>query len=80
MIKMLLLIPLIGCIIAAIQNRWIEQFRQRMFEEWSKKDDHPSEDLMMRTINVVLGISVVIYIFFWPIILITRIWASIRPN
>lgn len=80
MIKALLLIPFIGCIIAAIQNKWIEQYRQKMFDEWSKRVGHPDDRMMMRIINIVLGITIVTYIFFWPIILLVKLWSSIRPN
>lgn len=76
MIEILLLIPLIGCLMAAHGNKRLELYRISLFEAWSNGLINVDPKLVMRAVNVVLVVAIVMFIFLWPILLLLRFLKS----
>jgi len=79
-IKILTFIALIGCIMAAINNKRVNQFRQKMLDDWAQRPNHPELEVMTPIINIVLGISIVLFIFLWPIIMVKKLLFGKRSD
>ncbi len=75
MIKFLLIIPIIGCIIAAASDAGLKRYRDILFDVTAKRLSHSDPRSVMRSVNVVLSVAVIIFIFLWPIIVLKKlIW------
>lgn len=72
MINLLWLIPIIGCLICIFNDKPLNSLREELLHDLVLQhyDLDADKEKMSRALNIVISLTLIMFIFLWPLILL----------